>query len=209
MVSTDQAEVSAPVSSESPAAIVAASDSKSTLWDWLERAGRRAGLPSLVIGFVALCVSSASLYVVIANYRLTLAGNRPELASNGFQIDLVSRPPHVVVNLENIGKKMGRRGTARLFSLADPNGTTVEFGRAAIIGAGTSIFPGYGSSARFDSSSLTASPLFLVCADYFDDNGSIYHQAFLFERSPITARDPAELAYAELAAPDLSRCTTR
>ena len=178
------------------------------LWDWLERMGRRAGLPSLVIGFAALCVSSASLYVVIANYRLTLAGNRPELASNGLKIELATRPPHIEVDLENIGKKMGRRGTATLFSLADADAAPLEIGTAPIIGAGTNVFPGYGSAARFDSMSIAASSFFLVCATYFDDSGSTYEQAFMFKRSTLNARDPTELAYAEMAAPDLLRCKT-
>ena len=101
---------------------------------------------------------------------------------------------------------MGRRGTAKLFSLAEKSGAPVDIGTAPIIGAGTNIFPGYGSSARFDSPSITAAPFFLVCAIYFDDAGTTYEQAFLFQRSTVTARDPAELAYAELAAPDVSRC---
>jgi hypothetical protein len=174
--------------------------------DWLERMGKRAGLPSLVVALIALCVSAAGLSYIVANYRLTVAGNRPELASNGFHIELASRPPHVVVDLENIGKKMGRRGTAKLFSMAEAAGAPVDIGTAPIIGAGTNIFPGYGSSARVDSPSIAAAPFFLVCAIYFDDAGTAYEQAFLFQRSTITARDPADLAYAELAAPDVSRC---
>jgi len=39
--------------------------------------------------------------------------------------------------------------------------------------------------------------------------GVRYSQAMMFERSPKTARDPAELAYAELATPDLDRCNAK
>jgi len=201
MASADQEE-SIPVSVE-PAA---QPDWKERFWEWLEYTGKRVGVLSLVVGLIALCVSVASLYVVIANYKLTLAGNRPELASNGFDIELAVRPPHVIVHLENIGRKIARRDTAKLFSVTQLAGSPVEIGSAPIIGAGTNVFAGYGSTARFDSSSINAASFFLLCAGYFDDSDAKYEQAFLFERSQITARDPGQLAYAELAVPDPSRC---
>jgi hypothetical protein len=148
----------------------------------------------------ALFVSSASLYFVIANYRLTVAANRPELASNGFDIELTPQP-HVVVHLENVGRKIARRGKATLFSLTNVDGATVEIGSTSIIGAGTNVFGGYGSTARFDSPSIAAAGFFLVCAIYFDDSNAKYEQAFLFERSQV-----AQFAYTELASPDVSRC---
>jgi hypothetical protein len=167
--------------------------------DWLEVGGKRVGIPALI-------VSLAALYFVVANYRLTVAANRPDLASNGFNVELAARPPHVEVHLENIGRKIARRGIATLFSLAQLDGEPVLIGTAPIIGAGTNVFAGYGSTTRFESASIQPAAFFLVCAAYFDDAGAKYEQAFLFERSQVTARDPAELAYAELATPDLSQC---
>ena len=46
----------------------------------LEVGGKRAGLPALII-------SLAALYFVIANYRLTVAANRPYLVSYGLRVD--------------------------------------------------------------------------------------------------------------------------
>jgi hypothetical protein len=180
----------------------ASPDWKATLWDRLEVGGKRVGIPAFVVSLVAL-------YLVVANYRMTVAANRPDLASNGFKIELTARPPHVVVDIENVGKKIARRGTARLLSLTQADGAAAEIGSAPIIGAGTNVFPGYGSSARFDSASIEAAAFFLVCVAYFDDSGARYEQTFLFQRSRVTARDPAELAYAELAPPDLSMCRDR
>jgi hypothetical protein len=111
--------------------------------------------------------------------------------------------------LENVGKKIARRGEATLYALAELDGSLRKIGDAPIIGAGTNVFAGYGSSARFDSTSIDASVFFLVCVSYFDDAGVRYSQAMMFERSPKTARDPAELAYDELASPDLDRCKAK
>ena len=169
-------------------------DWKAILWGWLEMGGKRVGIPAFVVSLAALCV-------IVANYRMTVAANRPDLASNGFHVELMAQPPHVVVDLENVGKKVARRGKATLLSLAQADGPAVEIGSAPIIGAGTSVIPGYGSSARFDSSSI-APAFFLVCSAYFDDSGARYEQAFMFQRSGGTARDPV-LAYEELAPPDL------
>jgi hypothetical protein len=177
---------------------------RASLWAWLEQAGKRVGIPNLVIGLVALGLSSVSLYYVVANYRLTVSGNRPDLASNGFKVELSPRPPHIVVNIENVGKKIARRGVARLLSLSRADGAAAEVGSAPIIGAGTNVFAGYGSTARFDLPSIEAAAFFLVCAVYFDDSGARYEQAFLFQRSGAT-----DLAYEELAPPDLRMCSGR
>jgi hypothetical protein len=185
-VSIDETEVAEPAAPPGPVAgaerAIAAQTKRARVWDWLEVDGKRVGVPALIISLTAL-------YFVVQNYRLTIAANRPELASNGFKIDLTPRPPHIEVDLENIGR-MGRRGLAKLFSLTEADGSPTEIGTAPIIGAGTNIFPGYGSAARFDSSSIGAAPFFLVCATYFDDSGATYRQAFLFERSTLTARTP-------------------
>jgi hypothetical protein len=168
---------------------------RASLWAWLEQAG---------IGLVALGLSSVSPYYVVANYRLTVSGNRPDLASNGFKVELSPRPPHIVVNIENVGKKIARRGVARLLSLSRADGAAAEVGSAPIIGTGTNVFAGYGSTARFDLPSIEAAAFFLVCAVYFDDSGARYEQAFLFQRSGAT-----DLAYEELAPPDLRMCSGR
>jgi hypothetical protein len=195
MVSTDETESDKPIA---PGPLVedavAAPSWRVRVWDWLEIAGKRAGLPAFIVSLASLCF-------VVANYRLTVAANRPELASNGFKMG----PTQIEVDLENIGKKVGRRGFAKLFSLTEADGSPVDIGTAPIIGAGTNIFPGYGSVARFNSSSIGTAPFFLVCATYFDDSGATYQQGFLFKHSTLTARDP-ELPYTEMAAPNPSRC---
>jgi hypothetical protein len=202
-------EGQAPGEGVAPADAVTSLDRRERLWLWLEVVGKRLGLPSLVVGLVSLCVGSAALYFVVKNYQMAVASNRPELASNGFHIQLASQPPLVAVDLENVGKKIARRGEATLYALAELDGPLRKIRDAPIIGAGTNVFAGYGSSARFDSTSIAASAFFLVCVSYFDDAGVRYSQAMMFERSPKTARDPAELAYAELATPDLDRCNAK
>jgi hypothetical protein len=154
-------------------------------------------------------VSSVGLYVVVKNYQMAVASNRPELASNGFHIQLAAQSPLVAVDLQNVGKKIARRGEATLYALAELDGQLRKIRDAPIIGAGTSVFARYGSSARFDSTSIDASAFFLVCVSYFDDAGVRDSQAMMFGRSPKTARDPPELAYAELATPDLVRCSAK
>jgi hypothetical protein len=148
-------------------------------------------------------VGSAALYFVVKNYQMAVTSNRPELASNGFHIQLASRRPLVAVDLLNSARRqpVGATPPYMPWPNYELDGSLRKIGDAPIVGAGTNVFAGYGSSARFDSTSIDASAFFLVCVSYFEDAGVRYSQAMMFERSPKTARDPAELAYAELASP--------
>src|SRR5271163_2050503 len=69
---------------------------------WLEHAGKRFGIPNLIIGLAALCLSGASLSYVVANYRLAVASNRPYLVSNGLKADFDTRSLDTQVGLTNV-----------------------------------------------------------------------------------------------------------
>jgi hypothetical protein len=84
-------EGQAPGEGVAPADAVTSLDRRERLWLWLEVVGKRLGLPSLVVGLVSLCVGSAALYFVVKNYQMAVTSNRPELASNGFHIQLASQ----------------------------------------------------------------------------------------------------------------------
>jgi len=210
--------------------LAAAPDWKARLWDWLEVGGKRAGIPALII-------SLAALYFVIANYRLTVAANRPYLVSYGLRVDFDPRSTRAELGFNNVGKVTARRGSLTLFSLAHvhtkiglihdtvrqikPESSSLlticpaqtgevpeKLTSVPIVGAGTNIFPGAESSATSDPHLTDGVAFVLACAAYFDDAGTRYEQAFLFERGQLTARDPVQLAYMEVAAPDLSRCNS-
>lgn len=159
--------------------------------------GRALALPVLLISFVSLCF-------VVANYRLTVVANRPNLASYGLQVNLNAKPPHLEVGFNNVGKITARRGVATLFSLTQAAAAPEKIGSTPIVGAGTNIFAGFGSSARFDSQSVEAAAFFLVCAVYFDESGTQYEQAFKFERGSITP--PSDVKYDEPAPTNLEIC---
>jgi hypothetical protein len=180
---------------------------KADLWDWLERAGRRAGVPSLVIGIAALCVSGVGLSYIVANYRLAVASNRPYLVSNGLKADFDTRSLDTQVGLTNVGKVTARRGMLTLFSLSQVDADPIKLVVVPIVGAGTNIFPGYGSNARFDPHLTDKAPFLLACTKYFDDTGASYEQAFLFQRGEISPTTNS-LPYSEMAPPDASRCQT-
>lgn len=112
------------------------------------------------------------------------------------------------LGFNNVGKVTARRGSLTLFSLAQTDEVPEKLTSIPIVGAGTNIFPGAGSSATFDPHLTDGVAFVLACATYFDDAGTRYEQAFLFERGQLTARDPVQLAYVEVAAPDLSRCNS-
>jgi hypothetical protein len=174
---------------------------KARLWDWLEVGGKRAGIPALII-------SLAAFYFVVANYRLTVAANRPYLVSYGLRVDFDPRSMRAELGFNNVGKVTARRGSLTLFSLAQTDEVPEKLTSIPIVGAGANIFPGAGSSATFDPHLTDGVAFVLACATYFDDAGTKYEQAFLFERGQLTARDPVQLAYMEVAAPDLSRCNS-
>jgi hypothetical protein len=139
---------------------------------------------------------------VIANYRMTVAANRPSLASDGLIVRAKTNPP-IEISFHNVGKATARRGTATLFSLSEAEGVPEKIGSVAIGGAGANIVAGSGAWARFDPQSLEAA-LFLVCISYFDDAGTRFEQAFLFQRP--TDASPMSMGYEELAPPDVGRC---
>lgn len=205
MSDQDQSVDDAATVPASPVPAVDRDSWKADLWNWLERAGRRAGLPSLVIGLVALGLSAASLSYVIANYRLTIAGNRPFLASYGLIVDFDPRSLRAQVGFNNVGKVTARRGTVTLYSLdkadAEPEKLLISL---PIVGAGTNVFPGFGSNSTFNAHLTDGAPFILVCANYFDDAGNIYKQPFLFQRSQ--TQEPVQVTYTELAPPGVSRC---
>jgi hypothetical protein len=173
-------------------------DRKAWFWEWLEIGGRRVGIPALI-------VSSVALYFVVANYRLTVAANRPELASNGLRIPQ-ERPPSVLVGFENVGKKIARRSTATLYSLDQAGGTPALVETAPIIGVGSNVLSGRGGSAKFESAPIAPAPFFLVCATYFDDAGNQYLQALLFGQGTTNGPYQKELYYEEMSPPSPSRC---
>jgi hypothetical protein len=72
---------------------------KTIFWDWLEHAGKRVGVPNLVIGLTALVLSATSLSYIVANYRLTIAANRPYLVSYGLKIDFDPRSTRASIRI--------------------------------------------------------------------------------------------------------------
>jgi hypothetical protein len=67
--------------------------------------GEASWFSNLVVGLVSLCVGCAALYFVVKNYQMAVTSNRPELASNGFHIQLASRRPLVAVDLLNSARR--------------------------------------------------------------------------------------------------------
>ncbi|MGX4773903.1 hypothetical protein ACWAUC_29355 [Bradyrhizobium guangdongense] len=169
-------------------------------WEVLETGGKRVGIPAFI-------VSSVALGFVIANYRLTVASNRPFLASYGMEVSFDPRSARAQIGFNNVGKVIARRGILTLYSLervdaADP----VKLISIPIIGAGPNIFVGAGSNATFDPHLTDGVRYLLACASYFDDAGTRYEQAFMFQRNISTTVTSASVPYTELEAPDLARC---
>jgi hypothetical protein len=157
--------------------------------NWLENAGKRVGVPVLVISVVSLCIG-------IANYRLQIAANKPFLVSYGLKSDSTS----MELGFNNVGKTTARRGIATLFALANEGAFPQKLESVPIVGAGTNIFAGAGSNARFATPTITAPAFYLACIFYFDDASTKYEQAFLFRRGARANE------YEELAAPDFEVC---
>lgn len=202
---TESAEI--PRVTPLPQEVASNPDPQTPVLDWLERIGRRVGLPSLLVALVSLGVSATGLSYIVANYRLTVAANRPYLVSYGLRVDFDPRSAHAELGFNNVGKVTARRGMVTLLSLpsadAPPEKKLLS---APIVGAGTNIFPSAGSSTIFDSHLTDGVAFVLACAVYFDDTGASYEQAFLFQRGQTTTANPTILPYSELAPPDQSRC---
>jgi hypothetical protein len=146
-------------------------------------------VPVLVISFLSLCVG-------IANYRVQTEANKPFLVSYGLKF----QPAIIELGLNNVGKTTARRGVATLFAIGQEGDSPQKIGSAPIVGAGTNVFAGYGSNARFTVPAIPAPAFYLGCILYFDDASTNYEQAFLFQRST----KPDE--YEELAVPDFKMC---
>jgi hypothetical protein len=142
----------------------------------LERWGKAAWLPILL-------VSSASLCVGLANYWLQSKANEPSLASNGGRLDEARTPATLRVDWIDVGKRPARRGHAVLFTVDEQKNFRAreKMSEASIIGPGTSVFPNYVGSAEFKGVDMTRfKGRFLVCATYFDEASAVYNQAFVF-----------------------------
>jgi hypothetical protein len=165
---------------------------------WLTKASKVAWVPILL-------VSLTSLWFVIANYRLQLNANRPELTSSGGNINLSVHPETLVVNWGNIGKKSAQRGIASLITISEDGKRRKKLGVAEITGAGSNVVPNYNGQATFSIDMQGFLGRFLVCTEYFDDSGAKYQQVFLFRLyeqqngSPLTGLE-------ELALPDHWSC---
>jgi hypothetical protein len=201
----DEFESAAPTPVEA-ANLAPVVDWRSRASDWLEHAGKLVGIPSLIVGLVALCLSAIGLSYIVANYRLAVAANRPFLVSNGLKADFDARSADTQVGFINVGKLTGRRRMLILFSLSEPDARPVKLVVVPIVGAGTNVFAGHGATARFDPHLSDNAPFILACAKYFDDTGTTYEQAFLFQRGEID-QATKQLPYSELAQPNQDRCS--
>jgi hypothetical protein len=205
--------VSALPSDGGSAEVVTSPDWKVRLWNWLEHAGKRVGVPVLVLSSLSLCIAIASLCIGVANYRFNVSADRPVLDSTGLNLTLQARTP-IEIGFNNVGKKTARRGTAVLLAINNEGESPEEIGSSPIVGAGTNIFAGYGSKATFYPQAIQPAASFLVCSTYFDEAGTKYEQAFLFGRDPIpvsgaTASQPSNpvvIRYDEQAPPDPKKC---
>ncbi|WP_298111485.1 hypothetical protein [Bradyrhizobium sp.] len=204
-MSTDEAQVAYPKPASVEPTVKVTPNRKTSIWDWLELVGKRAGLPSLLVGLIAIGLSTCSLSYIIANYNLTVAANRPYLVSYGMKADFDKRSADTQIGFNNVGKVTARRAVLTLFSLSELDAKPVKLVAVPIVGAGTNIFPGFGSTARFDPHLTDKAPFMLACAKYFDDAGTTYEQAFLFQRGEVSPTTN-QLPYSELAQPDQDRC---
>src|SRR6266702_482215 len=95
---------------------------------WLEKVGKLAWLPILIVGILSVVVG-------VANYRLQTSAIRQNLASAGARINQNVHPESIVVFWNNIGNKPARRGTATLFTVSEDMRRREKIGSAAITGA--------------------------------------------------------------------------
>jgi hypothetical protein len=166
-------------------------------WAWLEEASKRAWVLILLVGVV-------SLGFVVANYRLQLNANRPELITAGPRINLNTHPESLVVYWGNIGRKPARRGIATLFTVSEDRKQKQKIATANITGAGSNVNPGSGGQAEFSVDMQKFLGTFLTCVEYFDDVGVAYRQAFLFRVGAEVVTGVKSLD--ELAPPDYQHC---
>jgi hypothetical protein len=166
------------------------------IWSWLDEAGKRAWV-------LVLVVSLLSLSFVIANYRLTKDAQRPNLVSASPVVNLRTHPETVIFDWGNFSSRAARRGAATLYTLDKENKHPEKIDTAPIVGAGTNVLPTSNGRAQFRFDMQKFLGRFLVCVMYFDDQDSVYEQAYLFGLGE-TLPDDARLD--ELAPPDVSIC---
>jgi hypothetical protein len=150
--------------------------------------------------------STPSRIFVIANYRLQLNANRPELITAGPRINLNTHPESLVVYWDNVGRKPARRGSATLFTVSKDSKRQERIRTAEIMGAGSNVNPGYGGQAEFSVDMQRFLGMFLVCTIYFDEVGAMYEQAFLFQLGPELPNSKGVTSLLEVAPPCYKVC---
>jgi hypothetical protein len=80
--------------------------SKQAIYDWLEAAGKRVGVPILVLSSLSVLLAFISLCIGISNYRFQRDANRPVLAASN---NLLQGYPTATLTFywANVGQKTG------------------------------------------------------------------------------------------------------
>ena len=109
----------------------------------------------------------------------------PRLYSN-------TQPGSIVLGWFNAGMKPAVGGRALLFTVNKDITKWRKIGEAPIKGG----LPGNGATAKFSVDMHQSLELFLVCANYGDDNNAIYRQAYVYRLGTPTD-DPSEIPLIE------------
>jgi hypothetical protein len=152
---------------------------------WLGDKGQRVGL-------LILLVSIVSLYLSVRSYYLQQQTNMPKLVSIWPKLYSNTQPASVVLGWFNTGMKPTIGGRALLFTVNKDITKWKRIGEAPIKGG----LPGNGATAKFSMDMHESLELFLVCANYADDNNAIYRQAYVYRLGAPTD-DPNEIPLIE------------
>jgi hypothetical protein len=156
--------------------------SKQAIYDWLEAAGKRVGVPILVLSSLSVLLAFISLCIGISNYRFQRDANRPVLAASN---NLLQGYPTATLTFywANVGQKTGVRGSAVLYPVGnDDDRRGKMMGEVPISGAGATLLVGAGANTKFTvlPQDVEKSAKYLACLAYHDMEGTAYTQAFLF-----------------------------
>jgi len=123
--------------------------------------------------------------------------------SSGSTISLGTQVPTLELHWGNVGKAVARYGRFTVFTLHDNDSGRQNVGTGDIIGAGTNVFPGMGTTAHLPTDPSTLLEKLLVCITFVDERGASHEQATMFKLPP-DARENALLI--EQPPPNIALC---
>ena len=138
---------------------------------------------SRIGGLAAVAAALAGIATIGVTLYIARQDNAPKLALAGPRIDLRAEPKTVWLDFANTGRNPARQGKAILFEVGKDKDWAHkrQVGEADIIGAGTSVMPGYNGRAEIRFSGQLPGFL-LACVSYHDEDNRLYQQMIFCEQ---------------------------